>query len=348
MKKYLFYVSLTYAYSIMRPLQKEIRRRGDEVAWFIERGCADMLSDDELRLTTLREIKEWNPIAVFAPGNWICDLFPGVKVQLFHGYPINKRGDKVDNHFRLRGWFDMYCTQGSTSTEEFKRLEAKHGYFKVYETGWSKADEYFSDAVSRGDRHSKVPTIFVASTFSKGISSLEEFLPLIKELLKKRDWHWFITMHPKLLGTPLQKQYEELARENENVVFRPVLSGAKEISQTDAMLCDSSSIILEYMFLDKPVVTYRNTSPGKHLINVTSLQDVESALDEALTRPQELMQALREYAHGHESHSDGKNCSRILDAVDDFIENEAHKMKRKPLNLVRKLKLRWKLRYIFH
>lgn len=98
-KHYLFFVSVAYSYPILRPLQDEIRRRGDDVAWFIEPDCPVLLNQDERWLQSVQEVMDYQPIAVFAPGNYIYDFFPGVKVSLFHGYPINKRGDEKDDHF---------------------------------------------------------------------------------------------------------------------------------------------------------------------------------------------------------------------------------------------------------
>ena len=108
-KHYLLFASLNYAYSILRPLEKEILRRGDEAAWYIEDECDDLLTEGERRLKTFDEVKKYNPIAIFAPGNFIYDFFPGVKVAVFHGYPMRKRIEKIDDHFTIRNWFDIYC-----------------------------------------------------------------------------------------------------------------------------------------------------------------------------------------------------------------------------------------------
>ena len=115
------------------------------------------------------------------------------------------------------------------------------------------------------------------------------------------------------------------------------------MAATDVMLCDASSIILEYMLLDKPVVTFHNTTPGPHLIDVTDTADIESAIDHALSRPDSLMQAMRAYRDRQEAHTDGRNSARILDAVDDFIANRRAHLKPKPLNLFRRLQLRYRI-----
>ena len=144
-KRYVLFATLPYAYAIFRPLQAEILSRGDEVAWYLESGCENYLKPKEVLLNSIDEVVAYNPIAIFACGNHIYHFLPGIKVALFHGYAVGKRGEKgdvLDDHFTIRNWFDIYCTQGPSSTPTFKMLEQKHGFFKSYETGWCKVDPY--------------------------------------------------------------------------------------------------------------------------------------------------------------------------------------------------------------
>ena len=138
-------------------------------------------------------------MAVIAPGNWIYPFLPGIKVEVFHGYPINKRAEKKDDHFTLRGWFDIYCTQGPSSTIPFLKLEQQKGYFKVYETGWPKADDTFNPNLPPEPKRQR-PCILYGTTFSKGISSVWEMAPVIDRLASEKGWDWIITFHPKLMN----------------------------------------------------------------------------------------------------------------------------------------------------
>ena len=340
--RYLFFVSLTYSYAILRPIQEAIWQRGHEAAWFIEAGCDDLLVAGEKRLTTIEEVIAFNPLAVFAPGNHVYDFFPGVKVAVFHGYAMKKRIEKIDDHFSIRGWFDIYCTAGPSTTPYFKKLEAEKGFFKVYETGWPKVDPFFAPLP---EVQNPRPLILYAPTFTKGISSAAALFTTIENLVQSKPWDWLITFHPKLNDPELIKQYTALAEKYAHVSFQRFNDGLNTLRKIDLMLCDSSSITIEAMLLGKPVVTFRNTHPGKHLLNVTKEDEVGDAIETALTRPAELMQAIDEYTLHHEAHRDGMNSQRVLDAVDDFVKNYQGKIKRKPLNLFRKIKQRLKLKY---
>lgn len=338
MKHYLLFASHSYAFSILRPVEQEIRRRGDEAAWWIEYSCPDLRTPDELRVYNLREVKHFAPIAVIAPGNWVYPFFPGVKVEVFHGYPMRKRIEAVDDHFTLRGWWDIYCTQGPSSTPYFSELAKREGYFKIYETGWCKADTFFSKQSKEEKRDT--PCILYSPTFSKGISSAWEMPNVIDRLAVERPWKWIITLHPLLMeDQELKRRYEALAERHENVQFLPINEGISTFRLSDVMLCDSSSLIVEYLMTRKPVVTLRNTHPGPYLIDVQYSDEIGDAIEKALQRPKALMQAIEEYTAFHEAHRDGCNSARVIDAIDDFIAHHQQKMHRKPLNWWRKIQM---------
>lgn len=344
-QRYLFLVSLAYAFPILRPVQEAIRRRGGEAAWFFDNDdMRSLLREDERELRTVQEVMAYDPVAVFTCGNSMYDFFPGIKVQLFHGYANNKRADKVDDHFTIRGWFDIYCTQGPSSTVTFRELARKQGYFRVYETGWPKADTYFSPEMQRLPQNER-PVILYSSTFTRGLTSTPVLADEIERLVAARDWEWIFMFHPKLTDPQILGRYARIAERHDNATYLGNTFDMEAMRRADVMLCDSSTVIIEFMFLDKPVVTFRNTLPGPFLLDIREPEQLEAALEHAIGRPEELMAQLRSYTLQHEAHRDCRCSERVLEAVDDFLARGREGLRRKPLNLVRKWQVRRKLHY---
>jgi CDP-glycerol glycerophosphotransferase (TagB/SpsB family) len=140
-------------------------------------------------------------------------------------------------------------------------------------------------------------------------------------------------------------QYQSL--QGPNVTFKHSDEGILPLLKAaDAMLCDTSSIMLEFLVQKKPVVTFNSSILGPQLVNVNNIQDIEPALTNALTRPHDLMQEIEKYANYIHPFRDGKSSERALQAADDFIDNnEMSRLKKKPLNLGRKIQIRKRMKY---
>ncbi|PLW83672.1 CDP-glycerol--glycerophosphate glycerophosphotransferase [Kineobactrum sediminis] len=347
MRRYLFFVNQPYAYSILRPLQAEIRKRGDEAAWFVA-GCTSApLRDDELHLRTLDEARRYPALATFVPGDWVPPQLPGIKVEVFHGLARNKRGhssEDASDHYQIRGWFDLYCTHAETDTAKFSQLAAQHKHFAVAKTGWPKLDPLFSAGQPQGPRPraaDEPPVVFYASTFSRSITSAPVLADTIEALANSGRWRFIVTLHPKM-DPAVTRRYRQMAGPNLRFVesdqeLLPLLHEA------DLMLCDTSSIMFEFMFLNRPVVTYRTRMPGPWLLDVQDISDLEATLQRAAQRPPQLLQAEAELCRELHGFTDGASSARVLQAVDDFLASPV-KRRRKPLNLLRKLRVRRRLR----
>jgi CDP-glycerol glycerophosphotransferase (TagB/SpsB family) len=347
MRKYLFFVNAEYCYAILRPLQKVIRQRGDQAAWYVF-GCSPApLGEDETLLATVDEVRAFHPDAVIAPGDWVPYFFPGAKVQVFHGIARNKRGaaaEEDSDHYRIRGWFDLYCTHARKDTERFQQLAYRLGTFRVAKTGWPKLDPLFRAGIVHQDRPANgIPTVFFASTFSPSVTAAPGLADTIERLSASGKWRFIATLHPKM--TPdVAARYQSIR----NPFFEYVPAGddlLRPMARADVMLCDTSSIMYEFMFLEKPVVTFRTRNPGPWLIDVQDADRVESALEHALTRPPELMAAAGSLCRELHEFTDGRSSERVLDAIEALCDRHLKSLKPKPHNLVRKLKLRARLGY---
>lgn len=339
--KYLLFATHSYAYEILRPLEAAIRRRGGEAAWFLEPSVDDQLEAHERRIRELAGVKAFDPDAVLVPGNFVPPFFPGLKVQVFHGFGIEKKG-----HFRIRGWFDLYCTHGPLTTEPFEKLAHRHGHFAVRETGWPKMDLLFSQQTGADWKHGFAepgkPLVLYAPTFSPSLTSASVLAGEIERLANTGPWNWLVKFHPKMDRTWVQR-FSDLQGASLRVATSSDITGM--LHAADVLLSDTSSVVAEFLLLDKPAVTFRNSRPGPHLIDFAHAAELERNIDKALSQDAGERQAARDFANAMHPYRDGRSSERVLDAVEQFIREDGKKrLKRKPLNLWRRLKMRARYR----
>ncbi|WP_439102832.1 CDP-glycerol glycerophosphotransferase family protein [Congregibacter sp.] len=347
MLRALFYVEQNYCFAILRPLQAEILGRGGEVRWFFVGDEVDSgyLSASEIALSSVTKIRQWQPHVVFVPGDTVPRAIPGLKVEVFHGFAAGKSyGRGRDAHFAIRDCFDLYCTHGPSNTEQFQQLAEEHGHFQVVETGWPMVDALFTPQVRNPyvDSVDTRPTVLFCSTFSRRYSCAETLYDTVCELKARDRFRWLVQFHPKMSVETINK-YREISDENlqfietDNVI--PLLQAA------DIMLCDTSSILMMFLLLHRPVVAFRNQNPGPHLINISDPAELEQALENGLSEDSQRDAAIEQYARQIHPYRDGLSSGRIVDAVQQIIEEGLQVRRSKPLNLVRELKMRRKLKF---
>jgi len=336
--KFLIYISQPYSISIGKPLQKEIESRGYEVKWFCDEKETEQFLDKEILLSTVFEVIAYQTDVILVATNVVPDFFPGIKVQIFHGFSVGKRSESR-GHFNIRGFFDLYCTQGPSTTKPFEVLQHKHKYFQVVQTGWSKVDPLFPLEIQKNIK----PTIMISSTFTTTLSLAhnEAVVTEIERLSLLGKWKFIAVLHPKM-DKEIVDKFKAL--QHENFTFYDTTDLIPLYKQADVMLSDTTSAITEFVLQQKPVVTMNNKMPSDYMINISNVNEIEEALAYALTRPTKIMHSIENFVNETHPYTDGKSSKRVIDACLDFIENNS--VKRKPLNLVRRYQIRKKLNYM--
>ena len=342
MRRHLLFATELYALPILRPLAAAIAAAGGEAAWFLPDAVAALLRPDERRLPDARAVAAWAPQAVLAASNWVPHFFPGAKVQLFHGFNVEKR-DALRGHFRIRGLFDLYCTQGPATTAPFRELARAHGHFAVVETGWPKLDPLFvpddgSAAALRPDDGR--PVVLYASTFTERLTSAPVLHGEIARQIARGDRYWLLTLHPK--SDPRRTaDYRALAGPNARFIETDAVVPA--LRAADVMVCDTSSVMSEFMVQHKPVVAFRNRAPKPCMLDIRQPEQLEAALRQAFAPPADLRAELAANADAIHPWHDGRSSERVLDAVDALLAGRLGGLARKPANLWRKVQIRSRL-----
>lgn len=333
--KLLFFVEQPYSFSILRPLQAEALARGDEVFWFLYNLDDTLLESEETLLKTVTEVNALAPDAVVCPGNWLPHFFPGLKVQIFHGFGIEKKG-----HFKIRGFFDLYCSHGPLTTQWYKGQARIHKHFSVVETGWSKLDTWLPHMETR-TQISKPIEVLYAPTFSRTLTSVHDLFRVWEDLSKSGNHKIAVKFHP-LMSMDVVEMYKSL--EGKNLVVLKGTDVLPAIGATDIVVSDTSSIVAESLYLGKPVITYRTKQPGKHVLDISDASELLGALEQVEQNFSPERERGVEYANNMHPYKDGKSSARVLDAISDRLAGKHLPLRNLPLNILRKRKVRKQMR----
>lgn len=333
-----------YAFGILKPLHDQLEAENHSVLWYLRPGLESKFPyNHQVKWTSsINDLADFNSDAIFVPGNEVPHYLRGVKVQVFHGLAGEKKG-----HFRIRHYFDLYLTQGPYFTEGFLKLRNKYRNFEVVETGWPKLDLLFSsqekyvqekEALLKEFKAQKV--VLYAPTFSPSLTSAPFVIDEINAIANHPEYMVLIKFHD-LMANELKQQYQEKFGHHPGVQFASDDNILKYLIMADLMISDTSSVVYEFMLLNKPVVTFRSSSNNIIWNNVT----------DSLALTKEVLQTFENDAFASERkeiiaryhpYTDGKSSERMIQAVENYIREHGIPEKR-DLSLYRL----WKIRKMF-
>lgn len=337
-----------YALPILQPLADALVAAGHRVhAWFdgpLAEAGESMPAP--VAMVDTRAAVALRPRAVFCAMDWIPPFFGGAKVQLFHGFNTNKHSDNR-GHFRIRGLFDLYCTQGPATTLPFRQLAAEQGHFAVVETGWPKLDPLFRDDGGAAERMRAraqgKPVVMFASTFTERVSAAPHLHGAIAAEIARGERFWLLTLHPKC-PPELFDRYRALAGDNAFFVEPEQIVTAQRAA--DVLLSDTTSVVPEFVVQHKPVVTFRHRLPQSYMLDFSETSQLPSMLAQAFAPPPSLQAAIVAYANDIHPYRDGRSSERVIAAVEDLLAGRLGTLAPKPfMTRIRNLQLRKRLGY---
>ena len=345
MADYLLFATERYALPILAPLAAAAHAQGHRVfSWF--EGGARGGTLDGVPAIGLEQALALRPRAVFSAANWVPPFIAGAKVQVFHGFNVRKREDNR-GHFRVRGLFDLYCTQGPGTTAPFAQLAAQQGHFKVVETGWPKLDPLFRDdggasAALRAAAGGR-PVVLFGSTFTERLSAAPHLIEAIAADIASGQRYWLLTLHPKC-APELFARYRALAGDNACFIEPEQVMAAQRAA--DVLVSDTSSIVSEFLVQHKPVVTFRNRVPEDYMLDFNEPARLPAMLDTALAREPAHMARIAAYADSIHPWRDGQSAQRVIAATEALLAGELGTLRRKPASAwLRRLQIRKDLGY---
>ena len=338
--KVILFCQNSYAYEILNPIKLVLKQNEDEYIWYIPLKLLENFPYKKERFTTsILDLQIFKSDIIFTPSNEVPYYLRGLKVQIFHGFAGEKKG-----HFKIRNYFDLYLTQGPYFTEKFNKLKEKHKDFDVIETGWPKLDKSFIDSPKLKilnkkikDKYKVKNIILYAPTFSPSLTSAPHLAKEFQSLINNKNYFIYFKFHP-LMDQKWIKIYKDISSKAVNIEFIEDSNINKYLILSDLLISDTSSVVYEFILLNKPVLTFKNISNNIRWTNSLEYSNLNGMIQNALNETL-FAKKRNQIINLYHPYNDGNSACRIVREAQGFIKKNGVPTQRN-LSLHRKMKIK--------
>jgi hypothetical protein len=265
----------------------------------------------------------------------IHDTGPKSALRIIMGHGICSAKISIHTKEKYES-FDIYCVTGKLNESKIKRNLEKLGLKDtVVNVGYPKSDKLYqgalpgrNDIFSRLHLDSRKKTLLYAPSWDHGLSLREFGTSLVDTILQNKDYNLIIKLHPNSFCSPQDNNYITLTgginweQEFSPFMNYPNCAFVKEfkidelLTVSDIMITDLSSVALEFLALNKPVI-YLDCPAFEENCNASPHVDI--SYSELLENP--LCNAGRHVGLVN------YNYKSIIDDINFLINNPDYKLK---------------------
>ncbi len=356
-KKILFYIQRDLQLPFLEPIHDHLKRRYPALelafaapSFILPRDGNPgwgLQSEEVARLSRkshfVRTVEEFAPdVTVFADA---CTnvMNCGKRVFVGHGI-ISKGGFYTDNPLvRRENLADLICVPG----EWHKDILSRNVFSPIAVTGFIKSDRLFGPSACTREafchNHAIPPEkriVLYAPTFNAELSAIPTLGERVVELCDP-DTYMVIKLHT-MTDIRWVELHRRLVGRHPHVRFLEGIDVTPAMAAADILVSDVSSVVVEFMALDRPVIAVNN--PRQHeydgyiptdveyrvrdaCLQVGTVEELTAAVQRSFAFPNELSEKRRQYAEALCYGRDGHSAQRAAEAVIQLVQGSWREFK---------------------
>lgn len=262
----------------INPILKSLRKKTNRISYYIATHYRGNQLLKELNIPSNRQFavalsRELSDADIFlSPHIYGVGNEHSVRIHINHNQPVKYESYQKNDFVN----FDVHFLTSPLHREQTENTIRKYNLeeknIQLYDTGYPKSDELLSGKFSRKNvleglgLDPSLKTVLYAPSWDEGLSLRSFGETVIEEILKFKNTNLIVKLHPisycpedgpnYLFYTGGVNWIERLRHFESNKYFRhvPLNNIDPLLAASDVMVTDLSSVALEFIMLDKPVI----------------------------------------------------------------------------------------------